>query len=92
MTLPLYHEKEVDVPEPVDTPEKVAVWIASNDAQTKAWWEGQRQYNAETAVELATQDKRITALERRLIWAAGAAAGVGGLLGPLLTWVIRTNS
>lgn len=84
-------------PRPQDIREldDVRVWASYQQAQREAWWQAQREWNAtvETRLsrdkshlftELAKLEDRVSKLERRVIWAAGAMAGIGGLAGGVL--------
>lgn len=76
----------------LNTLEDVARWALANNAETRAWWDEQRRANEDLRRDLRTEiarlesrqnhhSMRITALERKLFWLAGAAAAAGGVLG-----------
>jgi hypothetical protein len=64
--------------------EKLAAWKATQEAYWKYQWE--RNMNQDTIN--ADYGRRLSSLERRVIWAAGAASGVGAVLGALVQFFL----
>ena len=71
-------------PERIETLHDVKMWIAEHDGRIEAWWDAQREHNRECDAQLLSLERRFTALEKRVVWFAGAAAGLGAVLGPFL--------
>ncbi len=73
----------------IDTVEEAAAWIYKHDGRIDAWWDAQHQLNKDNSERFLALEARILSLEHRVIWASGLAAGIGGLLGPLITLVVK---
>ncbi len=58
-------------------------WIHFHDGQITAWWHEQHQLNAKVEHRFREIEGRISVIEKRVIWAAGVAAGVGGIIGSI---------
>jgi len=57
------------------------LWVAEHDGRIEAWWEAQREWNAKMETQVIGLTQRLTAVEKRMMWWAGAAAGAGGWIG-----------
>ncbi len=55
-------------------------WAAAHDGRINAYWEGQFKWNKEMKIEMRAMGSRVTALERRVVYFAGAAAALGAFL------------
>jgi len=68
--------------------DEVKLWIAEHDGRINAYWETQHTWNER--VDSRHQDlySRISALEKKVMWVAGAAAVLGSLLGTLIPKII----
>jgi hypothetical protein len=79
-------------PTRIETLDDVRQWIADNDGRMDAYWEAQRSFNKRIEGEVKARDAlielRLTAVERRVIYLSGLAAGVGGLIGTLVSGVL----
>lgn len=73
----LIEELKAMRPEKIETLEDVRLWIADHDGRIDQLWQQQHRINDRT-------ESRVSALERRVIFWAGAAAAAGSILGPLL--------
>lgn len=67
--------------------EDVKLWIAEHDGRINAYWDQQRQFNAEVQDDMRNVFSRLNAVERRAAWMAGVGAGAGALLGTLLAFL-----
>jgi hypothetical protein len=56
----------------------IARWQAEHDGRINAWWEQQFRVNKDYNARLRT-------LERKVIWASGAMAAIGAVLGGIVT-------
>jgi hypothetical protein len=56
-------------------------WRAEHDGRINAYWEQQFRLNAKLEAMMTSFDKRLTAVERRVFWVSGFAAGIGSLIG-----------
>ena len=68
----------------LQTLEDVIRWAIEHGTREEVLWENQGDWNERTTTKLASVDRRLTALEKRVIWFTGAAAGVGAMIGTLL--------
>jgi len=57
------------------------LYRASHEGKITAWWESQFSWNSKKEREDHTRDTRLTAVEKRVVWLAGLAAGVGAYVG-----------
>jgi len=63
--------------------------MAEHDGRVNAWWEAQRQWNASMEHDMVEHSRRLTALEKRIIFISGAAAAIGSLVGALMTGLMQ---
>lgn len=75
-------------PEAPKTLEELKLWAAAHDGRINAWWDAQHSWNRRMDKLYAVTIGRISAVEKRMIWWAGFASGVGGLLGGALSKVL----
>ncbi len=61
------------------------VWAAEHDGKINSYWESQRSWNNRVDEKLTCDLGRIIALEKRLVWLSGVAAGLGGTLGGVVS-------
>ena len=71
-------------PERVDTLDDVKVWIADHDGYITAWWQQQREWNDRVDRKISSVNTRLTSVEKRIIYVAGAASAFGSGLGYLI--------
>jgi len=85
-------------PTKLDTIDDIKMWIADHDGRIDAYWEAQFKLNDKTEGKFVTfgdntegkfaaYGLRLAAVERRVMWFAGVAAGIGSVVGGLLTKV-----
>ncbi len=74
---------------PIETVNDMKLWIAAHDARIDAYWEAQHRWNDKMELKLHALGLRLGAVEKRVMWiagaCAGAGAGVGSVLGVLLS-------
>ena len=75
---------ETTMSEGFDTPEKIAIWCAAHEARCTAYWNEQQRHNDRLETRMQDQDRRLTAVEKRVIWFTGAAAGIGSIIGAII--------
>lgn len=68
----------------IETIEDAREWIAAHDAKIDALWDEQRRFNEGTTRKFSDAFRRLSALEHRVMWLAGAAAAGGAVLGALI--------
>lgn len=68
----------------IESIEDAARYIYSHEAKIDAWWEEQHKLNVLGRVRFEALEHRVSSVEKRVIWASGAAAGAGAVLGSLL--------
>lgn len=61
----------------IQTLEDVKLWAVEHDARIDAWW--REQFRKNDGVEC-----RMSSVERKVMWLAGAAAAIGAFLGVIL--------
>ena len=59
----------------------VKTWIAEHDGRINAFWDEQHRWNTTTDSRLDNFSKRLSVLERRVMWIVGAGAVAGSLAG-----------
>ena len=59
-------------------------WIWEHDGRIDAWWDGQRRWNERHERNERDLLIRLIHLERRIAWYAGAAAGLGAVVGAIV--------
>ena len=68
-------------PEDIKSLEDAKLWAAEHDGRIYAWWDTQHKFNKDI-------NARLSAMEKRVIYIAGAAAGVMAFAGNALAiWV-----
>ena len=65
--------------------ESIRMWIAEHDGRIEAWWVQQREWNNRMEERMETLTHRVSSVEKRMMWIAGAFAAIGSLAGQLLT-------
>ena len=79
-------------PIPTDV-QGVLLWIAEHDGRIDAWWEEQKRWNRDFEKEVRTTqhgfELRLSAVEKRMIYVAGIASGVGSILGTVGYAILR---
>ena len=68
-------------PEKVSNLEDVIHWIQDHDGRIDAYWEQQHKWNARIETQMGEVYTRLTAIEKRVVFFAGAAAAAGALIG-----------
>ncbi len=58
-------------------------WQAEHDGRINAWWEAQHGYNAKNDAMISEYQRRLTGLERKVIFFSGAASAIGAIAGAL---------
>jgi hypothetical protein len=66
-------------------------WIAAHNAEIKAWWKEQWRCNRQCDENMERLSNRLRAVENRVVWFCGMAAGLGALLGTGLVSLIQTG-
>ena len=74
-------------PTRIETIDDIKTWIADHDGRIDAYWEAQFKLNDKIEGKFGSLYNRLEALEKRVMWFAGVAAGVGSVIGGLLTRV-----
>ncbi len=67
----------------LETLDDVKMWIAEHDGRITAWWDQQHKWNGNMDLKCEAMNKRLTAVEKRVIFFSGFAAAVGALIGNL---------
>jgi len=60
---------------------RLKLWVAEHDGRIEAWWANQHAWNEKIEERLCDLALRLSAVEKRMMWWAGAAAGAGGWMG-----------
>lgn len=68
----------------IKTIEDVKVWAAHHDGKIDAFWDNQFKLNSAQTTTNLDLHVRITKVEKKVMWMAGLAAGLGGIIGPLV--------
>ena len=68
----------------IETMDDVKQWIARHDGRDDVQWTAQTSFNSDCAHDRRTLHSRVSALERRVMWIAGAASASGALIGSFL--------
>ena len=76
-------------PERVETLADVKTWIADHDGRIDAYWDAQHALNSDNEERFKALDTRLTSMEKRVIGFSGAAAGIGALVGTLISVWLR---
>ena len=76
-------------PTKVTSLEDVQLWIAAHDAVEGPRLKAQKDWNKEVEKEFMTFRTRLSALERRVLAMAAAAAAFGGFFGQFLAPAFR---
>jgi hypothetical protein len=79
-------------PDRVETLEDVKAWIADHDGRIDAWWDAQHQQNRDNEHWKRKIQERLTALEKRVVWISGMAAGSGAGIGTVIVEVIKAKT
>ena len=72
------------MPRQFETLEDVKAWAHYHDGQITAWWHEQHTLNANNEKRFREIENRVSAIEKRVIWASGVAAGIGAVVGSFL--------
>ncbi len=65
--------------------EGMKLWAAEHDGRIDEKWAKQEAQNERCLREFDVMIRRMTAIEKKVMWISGVFAGVGSLLGTLLT-------
>jgi putative NADH-flavin reductase len=68
--------------------EDVKTWIASHDARINAWWESQHELNTKVEGCMKDLETKVSALEKKVMWIAGAASALGAVVGNIVLAVV----
>jgi len=68
--------------------EDVIRWAIQHDTREAVYWENQHDANERQAAKVAGLDRRLTGLEKRVLWLTSGAAALGAALGQLLEGVL----
>jgi len=74
----------------IDDIDDVRAWIAEHDGRINAWWASQHEWNKQMNLHYARIEGRLSAVERKIIYASGFAAAAGSLLGAFLSGIMKT--
>ncbi len=69
--------------ENITSVEDARIWAVDHDARVWALWERQLDLNKDNDAAHTQILDRLDRLERRIIWAAGAASSIGAIVGAL---------
>jgi len=72
----------------IETLEDVKLWIADNDARNGERWKQQGGTNKRVDIRLADGERRLTSIEKRVMWFAGAMALAGAIGGTVVASLI----
>ena len=65
--------------------EEIKLWVAAHDARIDAWWVEQKQWNRDFEKEVRGAQRgfeiRLSAVEKRMVYVAGIASGIGSIVG-----------
>ena len=64
------------------------LWISAHEARCTERWASQEKHNVEIAKSLRDVFRRLTDLDKRVMWISGAAAAAGGGLGAIISRVL----
>ena len=77
-------------PERIETLEDVKIWIADHNGRIDAFWAHQHAWNEGVKKQLVSGERRLTALEKKVMYFSGAAAALGSVVGALLAKALIT--
>lgn len=69
--------------------ETVKLWAVSHDAKIYAWWDEQHRLNDSMRSANKMLEGRISTIEKRIMWVSGAFAGVGALIGTVVSKALQ---
>lgn len=72
-------------PKRVESLNDVKMWIAANDARIDAFWDQQHKWNDTVDKKFYSFRLRLEAVEKRVVWIAGIASGLGSTMGFVLS-------
>ena len=72
-------------PKRIESLNDVKMWIAANDARIDAFWDQQHKWNDTADKKFYNFRLRLEAVEKRVVWIAGIASGLGSTMGFLLS-------
>ncbi len=70
--------------EKMESLEDVIAYCHHHEGQISAWWGEQHRLNEIQETRFLAVESRITAVEKRMVWVAGFAAGLGSIIGTTL--------
>ena len=76
-------------PEKLEELSDLIAWIHDHDGRIDAYWANQHDWNGKIELRLDRFDVRMTAVEKRIMWFAGAAAATGSLVGAVITKLLQ---
>lgn len=68
----------------IESIEDVRIWAVDRDATSGPRWRNQWRCNDEYEAEMNLLNGRVSAMEGKILWLAGFAAALGGLVGALV--------
>lgn len=66
----------------------VKMWIARHAGRSDAYWKEQHRWNDRQEQDIAHLEKRLSTLERKIMWLSGLAAAGGSSLGTMLFHIL----
>ncbi len=75
----------------IKTVDDIRLWILEHDTRIDAFWKAQHDLNNKRDLYEQRILQRLGALEKKVIWMAGAAAGAGSLLGVLVRALFQSQ-
>lgn len=69
----------------------VKTWIAEHDGRNTAYWKAQHELNDKADDKLNVFDKRLMAVEKRVMWIAGVFAAVGAVAGTIFSQILSNT-
>lgn len=71
-------------PDRIESIEDIILWITDHDARIDVFWKNQHNWNKGVDLRFEGSEKRVTILEKKVIFVAGIAAAIGSGLGAFL--------
>jgi len=65
------------------------LWIAAHDAKINALWDGQKEWNARHERSMLEVFRRLTAVEKRVVFIAGGMSLAGAIIGTLVSHLLK---
>lgn len=73
------------------TVEELALWAAEHDGKINAYWEAQHKWNYKKDTADVARDRRVTAIEKKVIVLCTLSAAVGSVIGSIVSGYISAQ-